>query len=106
MISKYKLKSTIEWNDSAQPFITTTGSLTDAMLEAVSAVTGKNAMLDTGGGTSDGRFIAKTCKQVIEFGPLNATIHQTDERINCRDIDSLSSIYENLLGLLLGAQGK
>ena len=106
LLSKHKLKSTIEWNDSAQPFITATGSLTDAMREAVSAVTGENAMLDTGGGTSDGRFIAKTCKQVIEFGPLNATIHQTDERINCRDIDSLSSIYENLLGLLLGAQGK
>ncbi len=106
LLSKHKLNSTIEWVDSAQPFITATGSLTDAMREAVLNVTGETAKLDTGGGTSDGRFIAKSCKQVIEFGPLNATIHQTNERINCRDIDSLSTIYENLLGLLLGAQGK
>jgi succinyl-diaminopimelate desuccinylase len=105
LLSKHQLKSTIEWKDSAQPFITATGSLTDAMREAVQAITGENAKLDTGGGTSDGRFIAKSCKQVIEFGPLNATIHKTDERINCRDIDSLSSIYEKLLGLLLSAQG-
>ncbi len=104
LIEKHTMSADIEWHDSAHPFLTPTGSLTDAMRASVSAVVGQEAKLDTGGGTSDGRFIAKTCPQVIEFGPLNATIHQTDERISCSDIDSLSTIYENLLGRLLSAQ--
>lgn len=104
LIEKHKLDAHIDWHDSAAPFLTPTGSLTDAMREAVSSVTNIDAKLDTGGGTSDGRFIAKTCPQVIEFGPLNATIHQTDERISCKDIDSLSTIYEKLLELILNAQ--
>jgi len=104
LIEKHKLNAAIEWHDSAAPFLTQTGSLTDAMRTAVESVVHVDAKLDTGGGTSDGRFIAKTCEQVIEFGPLNATIHQTDERISCDDINSLSSIYENLLELLLSKQ--
>jgi len=104
LIEKHKISANIDWHDSAAPFLTSTGSLTNAMRAAVTSVTGVDARLDTGGGTSDGRFIAKTCPQVIEFGPLNATIHQTDERISCDDIESLSSIYENLLRLILGAQ--
>lgn len=104
LIKKHELKSTIDWHDSAHPFLTPTGSLTDAMRQAVSGVVSADAQLDTGGGTSDGRFIAKTCPQVIEFGPLNATIHQTDERISCADIDSLSTIYENLLEIILGTK--
>jgi len=104
LIKKHKLSASIDWHDSAAPFLTPTGSLTDAMREAVSSVVDVDARLDTGGGTSDGRFIAKTCPQVIEFGPLNATIHQTDERISCDDINSLSSIYEKLLRLILGTQ--
>lgn len=104
LIEKHGLDCTIAWHDSAHPFLTPTGSLTDAMRAAVTSVVPADAQLDTGGGTSDGRFIAKTCPQVIEFGPLNATIHQTDERISCKDIDSLSTIYENLLGIILGTQ--
>lgn len=104
LIEKHQLSANIDWHDSAAPFLTQTGSLTDAMRTAVASVVKVDAKLDTGGGTSDGRFIAKTCTQVIEFGPLNATIHQTDERISCADIDSLSSIYENLLELILGKQ--
>lgn len=104
LIQKHELQCTIEWNDSAHPFLTPTGSLTDAMRAAVTSVVNAEAQLNTGGGTSDGRFIAKTCPQVIEFGPLNATIHQTDERISCKDIDSLSTIYENLLGIILSNQ--
>jgi len=102
LIEQHKLDASIDWHDSAHPFLTPTGSLTDAMRQAVTSVVNVEAQLDTGGGTSDGRFIAKTCPQVIEFGPLNATIHQTDERISCKDIDSLSTIYENLLGIILG----
>ncbi len=104
LIEKHKISATIDWHDSAAPFLTPTGSLTNAMRAAVKSVVGVDASLDTGGGTSDGRFIAKTCPQVIEFGPLNATIHQTDERISCDDIDSLSSIYEKLLELILSAK--
>lgn len=104
LIKTHQLNATIDWHDSAHPFLTPTGSLTDAMRAAVTSVVSADAQLDTGGGTSDGRFIAKTCPQVIEFGPLNATIHQTDERISCEDIDSLSTIYENLLGIILGTK--
>ncbi len=104
LIEQHKLDVDISWNESAAPFLTPTGSLTDAMRSSVSKVVSVDAALDTGGGTSDGRFISRTCEQVIEFGPLNATIHQTDERINCEDIDSLSTIYENLLENLLGKQ--
>ncbi|MFK7860188.1 MAG: succinyl-diaminopimelate desuccinylase [Granulosicoccus sp.] len=91
----------IEWKDSAQPFITQQGTLTDAVQNAIQHHTGSNASLDTGGGTSDGRFIAPTGAQVIEFGALNTTIHQIDERTSCKDIDTLSSIYESVLKQLL-----
>jgi len=104
LVEKHKLPADIDWINSASPFLTPTGSLTDAMRRAVNKVVNVDAKLDTSGGTSDGRFISRTCKQVIEFGPLNATIHQTNERISCKDIDSLSTIYENLLETILGTQ--
>ncbi len=104
LISKHALSADISWHESAAPFITQPGSLTSAMRSAVKMVTSMDAQLDTGGGTSDGRFIAKTCDQVIEFGPLNATIHQINECINISDIDALSKIYERLLIELLGKQ--
>jgi len=78
LIKKHKLSASIDWHDSAAPFLTPTGSLTDAMREAVSSVVDVDARLDTGGGTSDGRFIAKTCPQVIEFGTPQFT-KQTSE---------------------------
>jgi len=104
LIAQHSISASIDWNNSAAPFLTPTGSLTDAMRASVASLVDVNAKLDTGGGTSDGRFIAKTCPQVIEFGPLNATIHQTNERISCGDIDTLSSIYEKLLELILSKQ--
>jgi len=106
LITKHALNAQINWRLSAEPFMTQTGSLTEAMRQAINAVTGRTATLDTGGGTSDGRFIAPTGAQVIEFGPLNTTIHQVDERVNCNDLDSLSTIYEHLLGQLLGQDVK
>ncbi len=101
LIGKHGIAADIKWNESAAPFLTPTGSLTDAMRQAIGSVVNVESTLDTGGGTSDGRFIAKSCAQVIEFGPLNATIHQTNERISCDDIDSLSIIYEKLLEIIL-----
>ncbi len=100
--SRHQLNAELIWKDSARPFITSPGTLTDAVQQAIIDETGINATLDTGGGTSDGRFIAPTGAQVIEFGPINATIHQVDERVSCSDIDALSRIYESTLQQLLG----
>jgi len=101
LIKKHELDASLEWKDSARPFITQPGSLTDAMKQAVKAVTGQTAELNTAGGTSDGRFIAPVCEQVIEFGPTNATIHQINEQTSCDDLNSLTAIYENLFEQLL-----
>lgn len=104
LFDKHKLSTDISWKDSAHPFITTPGTLTDVMQTAIGKELGISATLDTGGGTSDGRFIAPTGAQVIEFGPVNATIHQIDECVSCTDIDSLTRIYESVLHQLLGKQ--
>jgi succinyl-diaminopimelate desuccinylase len=102
LFNEHGLNTDISWKDSAHPFITTPGTLTDVMQNAIGEEVGITATLDTGGGTSDGRFIAPTGAQVIEFGPINATIHQIDERVSCTDIDSLTRIYESVLHQLLG----
>jgi len=104
LLDKHKLDSKIKWIDSARPFITDPGTLTEAMQNAIQQESGITATLDTGGGTSDGRFIAPTGTQVIEFGPINATIHQIDEKVSCTDIDALTRIYESVLQQLLGKQ--
>ncbi|MEE9322097.1 MAG: succinyl-diaminopimelate desuccinylase [Granulosicoccus sp.] len=101
----HKLDASIEWRLSAKPFLTRPGSLTDAMQTAIQSVAGIEARLETTGGTSDGRFIAPTGAQVVEFGPLNATIHQINECIDCADVDALSSIYELVLEQMLGNNG-
>jgi succinyl-diaminopimelate desuccinylase len=67
-------------------------------------VTGRRPELSTTGGTSDGRFLARICPQVVEFGPLNASIHQVDERVPIRDVERLARIYERTLQLVLGAR--
>jgi len=104
LLDRHNLDSNIIWKDSARPFITDPGTLTDAMQNAIRQESGITATLDTGGGTSDGRFIAPTGAQVIEFGPINATIHQIDEKVSCTDIDTLTRIYESVLLQLLGQQ--
>jgi succinyl-diaminopimelate desuccinylase len=101
LIEKHKIKATLTWKDSARPFITQPGSLTNAMQKSIKMVTGNNAKLNTGGGTSDGRFIAPACEQVIEFGPTNATIHQINEHTSCDDLNTLTDIYKNLFEQLL-----
>ena len=102
LVEAHGLDAAIDWKDSAAPFVTEPGTLTEALREAIAETLGVEAGLDTGGGTSDGRFIAPSGAQVVEFGPINATIHQIDERVDAADIASLSCIYENLLGRLLG----
>lgn len=102
LCKRHHLDAELTWKDSARPFMTSPGTLTEAVQQAIVKETGISATLDTGGGTSDGRFIAPTGAQVIEFGPINATIHQVDERVSCTDIDALSRIYESVLQQLLG----
>jgi succinyl-diaminopimelate desuccinylase len=92
----------LEWRPPGLPFFTPPGDLVAAAAAAVRAETGLEPELSTSGGTSDGRFIAPTGAQVIEFGPLNATIHKINERVATADLERLSRIYEGVLIRLLG----
>ncbi len=85
------------WDDSANPYYTQKGFFTDLVSDAVSEVLGVQPKLSTEGGTSDGRFVALTGAQVVELGPLNATIHKVDECVGIRDLDDLSVVYERIL---------
>ncbi len=91
----------LAWNLSGLPFFTPPGVLVAAALDAIRTETGRAAELSTSGGTSDGRFIAPTGAQVIELGPLNATIHQINERVAVVDLERLSRIYQGVLDRLL-----
>lgn len=92
----------LEWSLSGLPFFTAPGELVAATVAAIRAETGQEPELSTSGGTSDGRFIAPTGAQVIELGPLNATIHQLNERVAVADLEPLSRIYQGVLERLLG----
>jgi len=91
----------LEWNLSGMPFFTPPGELVAAAAAAIHAETGEQPELSTSGGTSDGRFIAPTGAQVIELGPLNATIHKINERVAVEDLERLSRIYQGILTRLL-----
>ncbi|MCB1786424.1 MAG: succinyl-diaminopimelate desuccinylase [Gammaproteobacteria bacterium] len=101
ILDRHRLDYTIEWTLSGLPFLTPRGELVSAARQAINEITGLDTELSTAGGTSDGRFIAPTGAQVLELGPLNATIHQIDECVAVDDLDRLSSIYERILELLL-----
>ena len=101
ILDKHGLNYDLVWALSGKPFRTASGALVDAVKIAIRTITGRGTELSTSGGTSDGRFIAPTGAQVIELGPLNATIHQIDECVSVTDLDTLSLIYENLLSELL-----
>ena len=101
ILNRHKLEYDLMWELSGKPYLTPHGNLVDAVGAAIKQVTGIETELSTGGGTSDGRFIADICPQVIELGPLNATIHKINECVAVADLDALSEIYcltlENLL---------
>lgn len=101
ILDKHNLDYDLAWTLSGLPFLTPRGTLSDAVSSAVLAETGVHAELSTTGGTSDGRFIARICPQVIEFGPPNASIHKIDEHIEVRFIDPLKNIYRRTLENLL-----
>ena len=102
ILDKHNLKYEIDWTYNGQPFLTETGTLVDATVSAIESVTGKAPELSTAGGTSDGRFIAPTGAQVVELGPINATIHQIDERVSCADLELLTDMYYQILKHCLG----
>ncbi len=101
ILKKHQLNFTIEWNLSGEPFLTQPGNLSEAMQASIKAETNVTAELSTTGGTSDARFIAKICPQVVEFGPRNATIHQINERVELADIEPLKNIYKGVLEKLI-----
>ena len=86
---------------SGEPFLTGKGELVNAVQKSIEQVTGEETQTSTSGGTSDGRFIAPTGAQVVELGPCNATIHKVDEHVSVKDLDTLSSVYEDILRRLL-----
>jgi len=101
LLDKYQLDYHIDWNLSGEPFLTPEGELVDATCKAIREVCGYDTELSTAGGTSDGRFIAPSGAQVIELGPLNATIHKINEHVRAADLDLLSETYEKILHNLL-----
>jgi len=101
ILDRHGLDYNLKWELSGLPFLTPSGALVDAAVKAVRAVTGQTPELSTAGGTSDGRFIAPTGAQVLELGPLNATIHKVNECVGVADLDLLSLMYEHILRELL-----
>jgi len=101
ILDQHGLNYELVWSLSGKPYLTPRGDLVDAVGAAIKQVTGIDTELSTSGGTSDGRFIADICPQVIEFGPLNATIHKLNECVSVTDLDVLSEIYYHTLVNLL-----
>lgn len=101
ILNKYKLQYDLQWILSGQPFLTPRGDLVNAAVSAIKAEVGLDAELSTSGGTSDGRFIAPTGAQVVELGPINATIHKVNECISADDLNKLTGIYQKILHTLL-----
>jgi succinyl-diaminopimelate desuccinylase len=101
VLARHKLDFSIDWDCSGSPYYTRAGALLDAVTESVREVTGTTPVPDTGGGTSDGRFVATTGAQVVELGPVNATIHKIDEHVRVADLEPLARIHRRILERLL-----
>jgi len=101
ILDRHGLDYDLQWTLSGEPFLTPKGTLSDAVCSSILQELGVATELSTTGGTSDGRFIARICPQVVEFGPLNASIHKIDEHIEVRYIDPLKNIYRRTLEHLL-----
>ena len=101
ILDDYDFEYSIDWQNSGFPFLTPKGRLVDACAEAISNVKSIEPELSTSGGTSDGRFIAQEGTQVVELGPVNATIHQVNESVLVQDLEDLSRIYSKVLTKIL-----
>jgi len=103
ILDRHGLDYAVDWSLSAKPFLTACGRLVQTLARAVERVTGQRPQLSTAGGTSDGRFIVEICPEIVEVGPVNASIHQLNEHIAIADLDTLSKIYQRALTDLLDA---
>ncbi|ODS98194.1 MAG: succinyl-diaminopimelate desuccinylase [Lautropia sp. SCN 69-89] len=103
VLDAHGLDYTLDWSLSALPFLTARGALCDALSAAILAETGVAAEMSTTGGTSDGRFVARICPQVVEFGPINASIHQVDEHVGLDELEPLKNVYRRTIAALLRA---
>lgn len=101
VLDNHALRYNLDWHDSGRPFHTPDGALLDAVVAAVEEQTGARPALSTGGGTSDGRFIAPTGAHVVELGPVNATIHQANESVHAEELETLGGMYQRILERLL-----
>ena len=101
ILDKHGLKYNLDWSLSGKPFLTPKGDLVDAVNDSINKVMNIRPELSTSGGTSDGRFIAEICPQVVEFGPINASIHKINECVEVADIEKLSEIYQGTIENLL-----
>ncbi|HEY9279268.1 MAG TPA: succinyl-diaminopimelate desuccinylase [Eoetvoesiella sp.] len=101
ILNKHQLEFDLDWTLNGEPFLTPKGNLSQAVSHAIQTETGVATELSTTGGTSDGRFIAKVCPEVIEFGPINASIHQVNEHIRLDSLEPLKNIYRRTLENLL-----
>ena len=102
----HRLQYELQWTLIGEPFLTPRGSLVDALTSSVQSVAGVRPQLSTSGGTSDGRFLARLAREVVEFGPLNDSIHKIDEHVRIADLEPLSAIYERtIVTIWNGASG-
>lgn len=101
LLDRHQLNYTIDWKLSGQPFLTARGELVDAVVNAVKHYNEVTPELLTTGGTSDGRFIARMGAQVVELGPVNATIHKVDECVSAADLQLLSRMYQRIMEQLI-----
>jgi len=101
ILDRHKVNYTLDWFISGLPFFTAPGELSAAVVRAVEEIAGRTPELSTTGGTSDGRFIAPTGAQVVEFGVINATIHKVNENVRIADVAALSQIYQRVMEQLL-----
>ena len=101
LLQKHELEYNIRWLPCSQPFLTQSGKLLDAVQSAVTSICGITPEISTDGGTSDGRFIAPTGAEVVELGPVNATIHKVNECVRSADLETLAVLYEDILTRLM-----
>ena len=101
ILDRYQLQYALEWTLIGEPFLTRRGPLVDALIASAESITGIRPELSTSGGTSDGRFLATLAREVVEFGPVNDSIHKIDEHVRIADLEPLSMIYEHTMRKIL-----
>jgi len=103
IVARHGVEHEIAWTLGGEPFLTTPGALSAALAQAIRTHAGAGTELSSTGGTSDGRFISRVCDQVVEFGPVNESIHKIDEHIEIASLDVLKNVYRSTLEQLVAS---